>query len=239
VVDGSKNYLAAPVRLDVMVKDDPDFGNGALDVSIVYTDGLEDDDALWAAVDEAKDQWIALYAGMNIDVAFQTYAYAESNLGPPAFGGEQGYVDIAQDTAPRSINLVISDDIQGFEDIFGIAGDIPGPLVTTTRSGVQISASLAAGPDRQFSPEEVRLLAETMAHEVGHYMGLFHPVETTWDAWDVLPDTRECTVESECVEELGDNLMFPYPVCGPVSCTPQDKLTDEQAGVTNRFVGVW
>ena len=108
----------------------------------------------------------------------------------------------------------------------------------TTRSAVQISSLLASGPDGEFNAEDTRLLAETMAHEVAHYLGLFHPVESTWDAWDVLSDTPECQREGECVDELGDNLMFPFPVCGPSSCTPQDRLTDQQAGVANRYVGV-
>jgi hypothetical protein len=239
VVDEAKNYVAAPIRLDFLLKDDPEFDRGALDVSIVFTDGLEGDQALRLAVDDAKVLWVDLYAKMGIDVSFATYAYDDTDLGPPAFGDEYAYNNIAQDTEPRSLNLVISDQIEGYADIFGIAGDIPGPLVPTSRSAVQVSALLAAGPDGLFSPEETRLLAETMAHEAGHYLGLFHPVESTWDAWDVLPDTPECDSEGECVDKLGLNLMFPYPVCGPSTCTPQDELTNEQASVTNRSVAVW
>ncbi|MEQ1566072.1 MAG: hypothetical protein ABMA64_10580 [Myxococcota bacterium] len=239
VVDANKNYIAAPITLDLLVKDDPDFEAGALDVSVVYAGGLERDDALWAAVEEAKLQWVDLYAAMGIDVSFTSYAYAPGDLGAPAFGDETAYVDIANDTAPRSVNLVISDEIAGYSDIYGIAGDIPGPLIPTTRSAVQVSASLAAGTDWEFTPEEVRLLAETMAHEVGHYLGLYHPVEIEWGAWDVLPDTPECQSEEECIDELGANLMFPYPVCGPASCTPQDDLTQEQAAVANRYTATW
>ena len=108
----------------------------------------------------------------------------------------------------------------------------------TPRSGVLISADLAAGPNGEFSPEERRLLAETMAHEVGHYLGLFHPVETTWETWDVLDDTPTCDDEFECVEELGGNLMFPFPVCAGFTCTPQENITEDQRTVLNRYVGV-
>lgn len=241
VVDETQQYTSAPVFLDVLLKPDETFQSGELRVSIVYTEGLDRDQGLRAAVDEANDIWRDLYGSMGIDIVFNDYAFPDDDLLPPAFGEEQAYIDIAADTAPRSVNLVISEQIQGdgLDDIFGIAGDIPGPLIPTTRSAVQISALLAAGPDGAFNAEDTRLLAETMAHEVAHYLGLFHPVESTWDAWDVLSDTSECDSEGDCVETLGDNLMFPFPVCGPATCTPQDRLTGQQAGVANRYVGVW
>lgn len=240
VVDADKQYTSAPVFLDVVLKRDTTFASGELEVSIVYTEGLDREEGLRAAVEEAGEIWRDLYADVGIDVSFVDYAFPDDALAPPAFGEEQAYVEIATDTAPRSVNLVISERIEGegFDDIFGIAGDIPGPLIPTTRSAVQISALLAAGVDGEFDAEDTRLLAETMAHEVAHYLGLFHPVESTWDAWDVLSDTPECDSEGECAEVLGDNLMFPFPVCGPVACRPQDGLTDEQGSVTNRFVGV-
>jgi hypothetical protein len=238
VVDGNQQYVAAPIWLDVLLKRDEAFDRGALEASIVYTEDLEDDDDLRLAVDEAKEVWRGLYDAMGIDLTFRTYAFPDGNLGPPAYGDEPAYVDISSDTAPRSVNLVISQQIDGFDDIFGIAGDIPGPLIPTARSAVQVSSLLAAGPDGDFDPEDVRLLGETMAHEVAHFLGLYHPVEQSWDAWDVLPDTPECDTEQQCTDRLSDNLMFPYPVCGPALCLPQDGITDEQAGVANRYVGV-
>ncbi|MEQ1504678.1 MAG: hypothetical protein ABMB14_20730 [Myxococcota bacterium] len=239
VVDDTQTYIGAPLYLDVLLKRDAAFTSGELAVSIVYTEGLEDDAELRDAVATAQGQWRDLYAAMGIDVSFDSYAFPDTALGPPAYGTEDAYFDISADTAPRSVNLVISDQIADLPDIFGIAGDIPGPLVPTSRSAVQISALLAAGPDGKFDAEDTRLLAETMAHEVGHYLGLFHPVEATWDAWDVLDDTPECDQDRECVTDLGTNLMFPYPVCGPASCTPQSDTTDEQAAVANRYTGVW
>ena len=46
-----------------------------------------------------------------------------------------------------------------------------------------------------------------MAHEVGHYMGLFHPVEQTWDWFQAegLHETREFdfVFEDDVLERLG------------------------------------
>jgi hypothetical protein len=227
------------VTLDVLLKQDPDLASGTLTVAIVYTGGLADDDDLREAVETSKGIWRDLYAGIGLEVEFLEFEFPADELGPPAFGDEPLYVDIAEQTPDRTVNLVISEDIvgEGFDRIYGIAGDIPGPLWPTTRSAVQISRSLSAGIDGEFDAEDTRLLAETMAHEVLHFLGLFHPVENTWDAWDVLEDTPDCTSESECQDAMADNLMFPYPVCG-LSCVPQVELTEDQGAVANRYVGV-
>ncbi len=239
VVDSNESYVSQPVFVDILLKPDGDFSIGELQVDLIYTGGLQDDEDLRGAVDEAKDVWEELYAGMGIDVDFHELAYDKvDDVEPPAFGDESTYDDISGSTSLRTVNVVIAPSIVSYEEIFGIAGDIPGPLVRTGRSAVLISADLSAGPNGVFSAEEKRLLAETMAHEVGHYLGLFHPVETTWETWDVLDDTPTCDTEFECVEELGDNLMFPFPVCAGFSCTPQGIITDEQADVMHRYVGV-
>lgn len=237
VVDGAQDYTSQPVFVDVLLKRDPSFDQGELVVSIVFTGGLDADPGLRDAVDLAKEQWRGLYATLGITLSFDSYAYPADDLAPPALGEEPAYEAIAQETVTRGVNLVISPEIAGFPEIFGIAGDIPGPLMPTSRSAVQISATLASGKDGEFSAEDVRLLAETMAHETAHFLGLFHPVEVGWDAWDTLDDTPECAGEGPCEDVLGTNLMFPYPICGALSCVPQTGLTPGQAGVTNRYVG--
>ncbi len=239
VVDAAQRYAGQPVFLDILFKQDGDLSGGSIDVALIYTGDLIEDTGLVEAVDEARGLWRDLYARAGIEVSFQEYRYPAGDLLPPAFGEEEAYADISASTPTRTLNIVLSERVQGYDDIFGIAGDIPGPLMPTTRSAVQISTLLAAGPDGQFDSEDTRLLAETMAHEAAHFLGLFHPVETTWDAWDVLDDTSECERESRCVDQLGDNLMFPFPVCGPVACTPQDTLTGEQSGVMNRYTGTY
>lgn len=238
VVDEAQRYAAAPFGVHVLAKADPDFEVGRLDVNVIYTDGLDGSAAVRDAVADAQRAWADLYAQIGIEVAFQQYTYDVADLGPPAFGEEPRYADVAAQTRVRAVNLVLSPQIVGLEQIFGIAGDIPGPLTPTSRSAVQVSTALAAGPDGRFSEEETRLLAETMAHETLHFLGLFHPVESTWASWDVLPDTDECDAEAPCVESLGDNLMFPFPVCSAQSCVPQSWISDGQGQVANRAVAV-
>lgn len=83
------------------------------------------------------------------------------------------------------------------------------------------------------------MMAETIAHEVGHYLGLFHPVEDGFTYWDYLDDTEECTNRTNCEDVLGTNLMFPYPICAVYNaCDPQDQLSAKQVGVIQHYVGV-
>jgi hypothetical protein len=61
-----------------------------------------------------------------------------------------------------------------------------------------------------------QLLAETAAHEMGHFLGLYHPTEEYSVRYgyqfDPLSDTPECTNGSQSAEECesygGGNLMF-------------------------------
>jgi hypothetical protein len=63
-------------------------------------------------------------------------------------------------------------------------------------------------------------LGQTMAHEGGHFLGLFHTTEAEGTAFDPLPDTPECATGAdgnrdgivdynECKSGKGsENLMF-------------------------------
>jgi len=238
VVDDNQNYAAEPLFFDALLKPDDDFDEGKLQVDLIFVDGLEDDEELRSAVDEAVDIWTDLYAAIGIELEVEEYAFGDGDLEPPAFGDGTVYEEASNLTRFRAVNVLIAPAIVDYPDIYGIAGDIPGPLVATSRSGVLISYEKNAGPDLRFEPLERRLLAETMAHEVGHYLGLFHPVETTWDTWDALDDTDDCGSELACVGALSDNLMFPFPVCSGLSCTAQEGITNAQAELAHRYVGV-
>ncbi len=107
--------------------------------------------------------------------------------------------------------------VQGIDyggmEVVGQAGSTPGPGVVqgTSHSGVALSAI-----DLEDKPEFTAVL---VAHEFGHYMGLFHTIEKDGMAWDPLDDTPVCGSENdangdnllspdECAGLGGDNLMF-------------------------------
>ncbi|MBX2803931.1 MAG: hypothetical protein KTR31_40015 [Myxococcales bacterium] len=239
VVDENTRFTASDYSLDVLFKEDADWTSGVLDVALIYTDGLDADADVMQAVQAAKEMWRDLYATAGIEIRTSEFAFDGEQLGPPAFDDEPAFIDISADTPISTINVVLSEWIEGYADVLGISGDIPGPLVPTARSAVQLGVRLAAGTDGTFDEEETRILAETMAHETAHYLGLFHPVEREgWDEYDVLEDTPECNNESQCITRLQSNLMFPFPVCPALRCVRQEELTDEQQAVLNRYTGV-
>ena len=79
-------------------------------------------------------------------------------------------------------------------------------------------------------------MAETMAHEVGHYMGLFHVVEGGYSSFDAIGDTPRCNGQNQCQNMLGDNNMYPFSLCSAQGCVRQRVLTPGQLEVSNRYL---
>ncbi|MGQ0507576.1 MAG: hypothetical protein ACT4TC_19915 [Myxococcaceae bacterium] len=99
--------------------------------------------------------------------------------------------------------------------ILGVAGGIPGiPFEQgTNASGVAVTA-LDLG-----ATGGAEAVARTMAHEGGHWLGLWHTSEQNGQMFDPLSDTLECpaakdanmdkiVTSAECVGAGADNLMF-------------------------------
>jgi hypothetical protein len=234
----NENYPTSGVSLTVdgQLKADPDLSGGVLQVDLVY--GAAFDADVLDAIDGAVDHWREIYAQIGIDLDIVEYDYPSGDLAAPGSGDAADYIAIAETTRFRAVNVVIVDDIVGQSDILGIAGGIPGALVASPMSAVTISAAMNAGVDLEYDAEEVMLLGETLAHEVGHYTGLFHPVESSWTSYDGLSDTPRCDGEAECIASLGDNLMFPFPVCASDGCTRQGGVTEQQGETSNLYTAV-
>jgi len=229
-------YGPGPVSVDVHLAADPDFDAGALEVVLVYTGGLGADAALRDAMRGATERWAVLLDAVGIAVTFTPLEWGQR--APTALpGDDDSYLPIADAVGTRALAVVLVDALPG--TAMGVSGGVPGPLVGTAHSAVAVSVQAAAGPDGVIDPAEEALLAETLAHESGHYLGLFHPVEASFAAWDALRDTPGCAGQADCELSLGHNLMFPYPVCDDqTGCLPQEALTADQAGVLHRNTAV-
>ena len=242
IVDSSRQYTKGSARVGVVLKSDPDPDAGLLKVNLVFgvAEGGQLSDELYSGVDLAIQSWRDIYENVGVQLDVELYELPYTELMAPGRGDAAAYRDIAESTRFGAVNVVVLEEIADFAGVLGFAGNIPGPLMNTSQSAVVVSSTLAAGPDGRFSTEEINLLGETMAHEVGHFLGLYHPVEASFLSWDNLDDTVECSNEQSCVLELGDNLMFPYPLyCeSETGCLPQRRLSVEQAEVANGYVGV-
>ena len=83
-------------------------------------------------------------------------------------------------------------------------------------------------------------MAETMAHEVGHYLGLFHPVEFDLNTGlfvegDVHGDTGTCTTFAQCSANGTDQLLM-FPTALP--SVTQQTISGEQSASMHRWVGI-
>ncbi|MBT9557361.1 MAG: hypothetical protein IV100_15080 [Myxococcales bacterium] len=237
-VDGLTPRPNVPVTVSALAKKDADLSAGLVKVVIVWAKGMADDDALVAATKDAVDHWEEVWAkaGMAIEVR-----YATSDLDPalPYPSAASGDVLAAASGLAREseIAVLIGETIDDDTSQYGVSGQIPGPLGVSPVSAIVIGWIANAGGDGEFSADDIRLYGEVLAHEVGHYVGLNHPVSKKYDYWDALTDTPECDTEEACKASLGTNLMYPVSICDGGTCLSTTVLTPGQQGIMHRYTG--
>ncbi len=217
-------------------KVDDTLDKGTVSVRVLVPSTL--DEALVDGLDRALNRWERVWrrADLRLDVVVEErdlpVIVPDLLLGDPR---------IAAELEGESADLVlwVGEEIASPEGALGHAGSAPNARFDGAPRGVVgVAAGLAAGTDGAFSSEEVRLFGEAMAHEAGHFLGLFHPVERDPSRTDALADTPTCIGTESCEEALGGNLMFPYPICEDGQCVRAESLTEDQRGVAHRYVGV-
>ena len=149
-------------------------------------------------VQDALAHFDAIYAQAGVSIGTVTYSDID-----PAFlvvdgiaGAGNDFEEVAALTAdaPPGVNLIFvksivdsASGIGGFGVILGVAGGIPGPAGV---QGTRRSAVIVATEKPQGIPSDP--MPSTMAHEVGHYLGLFHSSEFGFglnQLHDPIPDT--------------------------------------------------
>ncbi|MES2644666.1 MAG: hypothetical protein V4850_34580 [Myxococcota bacterium] len=163
------------------------------------------------------DQVTAMWAGGGLSVGTVTYTDFDGDVdkytvvdGDEELGTLFRTVDAAGD---RSITFFFVQEITDDEGatILGLAGGPPGTAAVggTSKSGVVVTTA-----SFESDPAEV---ARIMAHEGGHFLGLFHTTEKDGSESDPLGDTPECASDtdgngtfssSECAGTGAENLMW-------------------------------
>jgi hypothetical protein len=232
----------ADVDVTILRRTDDDPEHGVLHVTVAYAEGVEQDAEAVRGTEAAVAYWTRLYAGWGITLDVEWSTFATDAALPATSNGLQPMVAYLEGKDRPRLLLLVGESIAGSaSSTYGMAGGIPGSWIATPTSAVFVSWLANAGRDAEFTEAEISLFGETMAHETGHFLGLFHPVEDGYAFWDSLDDTVECDSWDGCDEALGANLMYPYPVCTAYSastCGRQDQLTGTQSGVMHRWIGV-
>jgi hypothetical protein len=236
------------VLFKVTSRKDGNLSGGSLSMNVFYVGSIGMDpttkSSTQVALGIARDIFSSK-AGINLKI--KEIDISGPVILPLPTEGNRIYGSASQDADSPAVNVFIGGDIESIGaggEVLGISASIPGPPSPTTKSAVAVSLFTSAGSDGIFDSEDLRIFGETIAHESGHFMGLFHPVDfngSTVGASDPLSDTESCSFSTQCtaIPNLISNLMFPNPVPdGRGSFVPQGNLTNEQRGVLNRYAAV-
>ncbi len=237
-MDGITSRPNVDVNVTTITNRDRDLSAGVVSVVLVWAAGMADDPALVSATERAVAHWNDVWSGAGLSVEVR---YVESTI-PPALPYPSAmtgdlFLEVSGLIEPGEIAVLVGEVINDDTSQYGVAGRIPGPIVQSPLSAIVVGWLANAGGDGAFSDNDIQLYGEVLAHEVGHFVGLFHPVERAYDHWDSLSDTIECASASSCDAMLGTNLMFPYSICDGSGCLSTTVITNDQRGVMHRYTG--
>ncbi len=165
---------------------------GLIDLNLIVVDGT---DITTVELDAAIDVMAQLYFDGNAADIGDVQLYTTSVVG--AFIDMEGndvnaLRSISVGADQRYMNVFFVADFPDAPLTLGFAAGIPGPIGIhgTVGSGVVIGVDSHRDGGGNIN---IDTLGETMAHEVGHQLGLFHTTESEGTDHDFLPDTPECT----------------------------------------------
>ncbi len=213
----------------------------ALDVRLVVVRGAG---ITQAELEQATDRMFEVWAGARAvrkgTVRVQHIRRPEGAMPTQAQLGTLRATALDGDL--QGINLFFVADFLDDPGTLGVAAGIPGPVGIdgTHGSGVVLSVE---GHMNGRGEVLTGMLGETMAHEVGHQLGLFHTTEAGGDSFDLFDDTPECRASErdtnddgevggrECRRLDGRNFMF-----WTSANYAQDQITPQQAEVLREHV---
>lgn len=139
--------------------------------------------------------------------------------------------DTLDDTLSLNLVFIRSFALPGGGGVLGISQGLPGPagLHGTQTSGVVFTGEFIGSRFQERGGQVVDgnvFTGNVLAHEVGHYLGLFHTTEQNQQTTDPLGDTPDCrnaNFPNGCPDQ--NNLMF------PLAGADNSIVTDDQASV--------
>ena len=188
-------------------------------VGVDLTAATAADDADWqSALDTFETEWGT--AGLTVNVVYKDFGgnvdrFTVVDVTDDDYSEFNDLLRTADPDDPRSITFFVVEEIANNSDggatILGLSAGPPGAATVprTSKSGVIVS-----GVDLRDAPGDV---GRIMAHEGGHFLGLYHTTEKDGSNHDPLDDTPRCTSDgdgdgillaSECAGSGSGNVMF-------------------------------
>jgi hypothetical protein len=186
------------VKLDVLVADDALAG----DVDGVAAALVTRVATLYAQAGLS----IADYTAATVHLGASNLALAGGRLSAASLAMLQASLHAAGARAD-AVHLVIVRGLDdGGDDVAGYSLGLPGPFAADRpTAAVLVSAASYASPST--GALDTDGLGTTAAHEIGHYLGLYHTSERDGSAHDPIADTPECASgDSACPD--ASNVMF-------------------------------
>ena len=186
-----------------------------VDLDLVVLDGAISDDEVWEAVAEME----RIYSEGDALRFGEVSLYADT-LGASiaSVGADVNALRSRTYGTGTQLEIAFVDTFVDSPTTLGIAAGIPGPMGAQGTAGSAVVVSVDSHLDVD-GEVDTRLMGGTMAHELGHQLGLYHTTDS--DGWqhDVLADTPECDTSydrdgdgyltaEECADAGGDNFMF-------------------------------
>ena len=185
----------AQLRVDAVYA--ADTGHGRLRVNLCLTGALGIDakiaaahPRIQAAILQLRDIYAA--AGIDVEIALRDVQAPQLLVEHDAADAELSELFGSGAHLPMAINVFLVEQLYrttaaGTQAIAGLAGGIPGPPLQVGGAQSGVAVSLALGP-----AEDDRL-GVVIAHELAHFLGLFHTVEAAAPGADPLLDQLDDT----------------------------------------------
>jgi len=190
------------------------FEHNRLNLNIWFTaldnlnaDNAEEDASLQTSISTLKE----LYKTANVDVEEIQFYDVPKDLAQrcSVIDDYNEFYDLLRATSAAENNwpnlfLVRDYDSEFERGIVGLSSHIPGP---PGKQGSPFAGVTVAYPYFEDLP---RLGGAVMAHEMGHWLGLFHTTESIGKLFDPLDDTEECSISKD---HNGDKVVA-WDECG-------------------------
>ncbi len=236
-----KNYLSDRVKLTLRTGSAPSFATITVQPYITGTTWSANDIASALSVMSTiySNNGITLIVKDTVTISDSQYATVSSS-----FINSTTSALISQGSED-TVNLFFVEDQPSSETaILGVSAGIPGSMsIASSWNGVINYLTAHAKSDYTLYSQ---VLGETAAHEMGHWLGLFHTTEAAGTSFDPLSDTTQCPISranevdhydngtkvyaEDCDGYGADNLMFwtTWSTSSQAAGKTQEKLSTEQ-----------